>query len=77
MADDNKLASKPEAVPNMPARKGKPFRDALLARLPRLRTPDGDASAVLEVHDSMADLRDLGADALLAPLAPLAEARHD
>jgi hypothetical protein len=77
MDDDNKLSSKPEAVPNMPTRKSKQFRDALLTRLPRLRSPNWDASAVFDVHESMAGLRDLGADALLEPLASLADARHD
>jgi hypothetical protein len=78
METDDKLTAKPAAAAGaMPARKTKAYRDRLLTRLPSLTAPAWDARDVSDVHASMADLRDLGADTFLEPLARFAETRGE
>ena len=71
----NELATGPEAAGDVPGRNSKAFRDRLLARLPTLGVPSWDTKDAFNVHEDMAGLGDLGADALLEPLAAIARTR--
>lgn len=62
---------------SVPRRRSRNFRTKLLARLPTLASVQWEAKDTLDVYEEIQSVVDIEADAVLQPLAPLAEQRHE
>ena len=71
--DEPRRPSPPTASAGSGRRRSQEFKQELLVRLPKLPSPQWQASETLDVYKELRGIVDLDADAFLKPLEQIAE----